>query len=43
VYRRNTTNDGKGYVYPQRSGTFSYKICEVSTTRCSNSASVVIQ
>jgi hypothetical protein len=42
VYRRNTVNDGKGFVYPQRTGTFSYKICEVGSTRCSNTASVVI-
>lgn len=43
VYRRDTVNDGKGFVYPQRAGTFSYKICEVGSTRCSNTASVVIQ
>jgi hypothetical protein len=41
-YRRNTVNDGKGSVYPQRSGTFSYRICEVGTTRCSNTVSVSI-
>jgi hypothetical protein len=43
VYRRDTVNDGKGYVYPQRAGTYSYKICETSSTRCSNTASVVMQ
>jgi hypothetical protein len=43
AYRRNTVNDGKGFVYPRRAGSYSYKICEVSTTRCSNTASVTIR
>lgn len=43
TYRRTTVNDGKGYAYPQRAGTYSYKICEVGSTRCSNSASVTIR
>jgi hypothetical protein len=43
TFRRNTVNDGKGFAYPRRSGSYSYKICEVGTTRCSNNASVTIR
>jgi hypothetical protein len=43
VFRRTTVNDGKGFIYPQRAGTFSYKVCEVGSSRCSNTASVVIR
>jgi hypothetical protein len=43
TFRRTTANDGKGMVYPQRAGTFSYKVCEVGSSRCSNSVSVIIR
>ena len=43
VFRRTTANDGKAFVYPQRAGTYGYKVCEVGKTRCSNSVSVTIR
>jgi hypothetical protein len=43
AYRRTTANDGQGTAYPHRAGQYSYKICEVNSTRCSNSVAVTIK
>jgi len=42
-YRRTIQNDGSARAYPQRSGTYSYKICETGKTRCSNTVSVTVR
>jgi hypothetical protein len=42
AYRRTTVNDGKAFVYPQRAGTYGYKVCDADQ-KCSNTASVTIQ
>ena len=42
-YRRTIRNDGSATVYPQRAGTYSYKICEAGRTRCSNTVSVTMR
>jgi hypothetical protein len=42
-YRRTIPNDGLTKVYPNRAGTYSYKICEAGKTRCSNTASVTLK
>jgi len=39
-YSRTTQNDGLAFAYPQRAGTYTYKVCEAGKATCSNSASV---
>jgi hypothetical protein len=42
-YARTIRNDGTARAYPQRAGTYSYKICEAGKTRCSNTVSVTVR
>jgi hypothetical protein len=42
-YRRTTANDGQATAYPHRAGQYSYKVCEVNSSRCSNSVGVTIK
>jgi hypothetical protein len=42
-YRRTIANDGTARAYPNRTGTYSFKICEAGRTRCSNSVSVTVR
>lgn len=42
-YARTTQNDGRALTYPQRIGTYTYKICEAGKNTCSNSVSVTIK
>jgi hypothetical protein len=43
TYRRTTINDGVAVSHPRQAGTYSYKVCDAGTTRCSNTVSVSIQ
>ena len=41
--RRTIPNDGSANAYPGRAGTYTYKVCEARSTRCSESVSVPIR
>jgi hypothetical protein len=40
VFSRNTANDGRAKIYPQRKLVFRYRICEAGKSRCSNTVTV---
>jgi hypothetical protein len=42
-YRTTTRNDGFARSYPQRSGQYTFKVCEAGKSRCSNSKTVTIR